>query len=84
MEYKLNEQKEVITVDPNSIEVIKRNLMHLLVLREEEMEVISNIKSAKELSEFLNKPEQYLAGGSVNALKELLELIDLLGGMYFA
>lgn len=84
MEYKLNGQEEIIIDGPNSLESVKRNLISLLTLSEEERASISGIQNTQDLSKFLDVPDQYLTWDNVKALQELLELIDLLGGMYFA
>lgn len=84
MEYKLNEEKENVVEESGNVELIKQNLVSLLALSEQEKTALSSIQDAIELSAFLDKPEQYLSDVHAIELKEVLELIDLLGGIYLA
>lgn len=84
MEQKLNKEKEPIELKTENIELIKQNLISLLELDGQEKAAISNIKDLTELSIFLERPEQYMTELHVTELKEVIELLNLMGGMYFA
>lgn len=80
----MNEQIENIRIEPQNVETIKKLLISLLELSELEKTAIKGIRGEIMLTEFLNEPECCLTEKHVTELKELLELIDLIGGVYLA
>lgn len=84
MVYKLDEEKMITGSEPISVEAIKKNIIGLLELPEEEQTTMAGIHTPVELLEFMAHPEQYLMEEHAEKLKELIELIDLMGGLYIA
>lgn len=82
MEYELNELNELNSsmVDgSNGVEEVKKTIISLLELSEDEKTQINNINTTKDLSLLLNEPNNYFSVKNVKAFQELQELIDLMG-----
>lgn len=84
MSYDTDKQSVNLIDGENSVATVKSALISLLDLDGAEKERIESISTSKDLLSFVNKPGDYL--GEVNAKRflELKELLDLLGGIYYA
>jgi len=84
MEYKMMVEEMLIYHEPTSIEKIKESLIKMMELDMEEKATINGISTLEELKSFMEQPEKYLKKTHLEDFRELMELIDLMGGIYFA
>lgn len=82
LEFK-NETNTIIDGE-NNLHKVKDTIISLLDLNEVEKNSISKIKNNKDLLNLVKFPGEYLTDSNVKAFNEITELLDLLGGIYYA
>lgn len=85
MNYKIPDRDKVDYIDgENSVEKVKATLLSFLELNSQEKDALETIHTNKDLLSLVNTPEAYFTENNVKAFSELKELMDLLGGIYYA
>lgn len=84
MEYKIKEEQMISGYETNNLEKIKESISALIELDSEEKVALSSIQTLEELNVLIEQPEKYLKKAHTEEFMELIELIDLMGGIYFA
>lgn len=83
MIYKSEPDKTIID-GLNSVEKVIETLRSFLSLSETEINALSTIRSEKDLMLLNNHPENYFSPENVKSFLDLKELMDLMGGIYYA